>query len=257
MTDKTEKRKINRNDVISNKLLLVLICSFSGMFTLLYLDKSLTRLSTMFITISVINILMYVFAAAAVLFAVFSIAADREKYEDRTITPYLLFAFSFVLALSCFAINFMYVDAIKLLYVVVPALTVLYLIFHIYQRRFFTSALITLFSGFSCWAIYKLIDTSSYLKPVITAIASGALILAFAAVIKFLFEKNEGSLMIFGKKVRLLDKGSNIVVYISCAVSIVGIIVSVLLGTTVSLYATFSLLGYLGALLIIYTVKLM
>lgn len=253
----TEKRKVNSNDIISNKLLLVLLCSFSGMFALIYLNRWLTRLSTMFITIKVINILAYVFAVVAVGFAVFSITADREKYETKTITPYMLLSISAIIAASCFAINYMYVDAIKILYVVIPSLTVLYLIFHIYQRRFFTSALITVFSGFSCWAIYKLIDVDASERSIIAGIVSGALVLGFSVALKLLFEPKGGTVAVFKKNVRLLDKGSNSVVYISAIVSLVAIAASLLFGTSIALYATFSLLGYLGVLLVLYTVKLM
>lgn len=149
-----------------------------------------------------------------------------------------------------------YAAAVQLLYMLVPAGAVLALVYYLYQKDFFLSALGVGVGLLGLWLVRRGGGT----HPVLVGfcVVAGAVFLLAVMLLAFKLRKGRGVLEIKGKSYSLLPAQSNfMLVVLSCQISLLAMLAGLLLGGTVAFYLLFALVAWLFVLLVYYTVKMM
>lgn len=141
---------------------------------------------------------------------------------------------------------------VQLLYLAVPALAVLALIYYLYQREFFLVALQGIAALFAIWGYRKLFGTRPEAVYVIFAVA--AAVTLGVVGLALLLQKNGGRLK--GKQV-LGKKANYWMLYLSGGVTVLSMVCALALGTTAAHVALFLVVAWLFAAAVYYTVRLM
>ncbi len=142
-------------------------------------------------------------------------------------------------------------NGIQMLFLLVPALGGLALIYFLYQREFFFSALPAVLSVVGLWFVRARggIGAESVL-----ALLGTALTLAFV----LLARKGGGALSLAGTRFQMLPKNSSFpLILATCAASLAVLLLAAVLGATAAYYLIFLMIAWLFALLVYYTVKMM
>lgn len=141
-------------------------------------------------------------------------------------------------------------DGLRMLFLMVPILAALALVYYLYQKEFFLSALAGGLGELCLWFIRY--------RGGLTAESALALVgVAGVLVFTVLLMKN-GGMLPGGREVRFVTKGASYVpIFISEAAGLAAPILAVLLGTTAAFYLIILVLAWLFVLLVYYTVKLM
>lgn len=158
-----------------------------------------------------------------------------------------------VLAVCAVVIRIFDNSGVKFLYLAVPAVAVLALIYYLYQREFFFSALL---SALGLLGI-KLLPRIKGASVIGYGYAVALAVIVVAALVVFrMLQKNEGKLSVKGKLTRILPKNANYaLLYVTCGVVAVAAIAAVVLGGLTVLYGV--LVAWLLILAVYYTVRLM
>ena len=158
-----------------------------------------------------------------------------------------------VLAVCAVVIRIFDNSGVKFLYLAVPAVAVLALIYYLYQREFFFSALL---SALGLLGI-KLLPRIKGASVIGYGYAVALAVIVVAALVVFrMLQKNEGKLSVKGKLTRILPKNANYaLLYVTCGVVAVAAIAAVVLGGLTVLYGV--LVAWLLILAVYHTVRLM
>lgn len=147
-------------------------------------------------------------------------------------------------------------SALDLLKVAVPGLGVLALVYYLYQKEFFLSALCSGVTLLGLWVVKRGSTRVPFAAGL--CIAAGIVVLAAVLVLAILLKKKNGVLTIRGKRVALFGKQTNYLpVFLSCALGVLALCACLVLGEAAAFYLLFALLAWLLLLLVYYTVKLM
>ena len=155
-----------------------------------------------------------------------------------------------VLALAACAVFIRVFDesGIRLLYVAVPAVAVLALIYYLYQREFFFAAVLSALGLLGVKVVPYRVSFS--------AIAYTYAIVLGAVVVFCIMQTSGGKLKLGEKWVEILPKSANyVLLYVTCAVVAVVVIAALVLGALTLLYGV--LVAWLLILAVYYTVRLM
>ncbi len=167
-----------------------------------------------------------------------------------------LFGVCALIALALFLCAFiagMWKDTgVQLLYVAVPVVAVLALVYYLYQREFFLVAIQGGVALFAMWAYTKLIYVNA---PLVYGILIAAAVLAVAAAaLAAVLQRSKGRL---GKK-RILSKRCNYVpLYLASAVTLLAVILAFCFGISVAYGALLGVVAWLFGAAVYYTVHLM
>lgn len=144
-------------------------------------------------------------------------------------------------------------SGIRLLYVAVPAVAVLALIYYLYQREFFFAAVL---GALGLLAVKVIPYRVSFAAVAYTyAIVLGVLLVG-AVVVFRIMQTAGGKLKLGGKWREILPKSANYaLLYVTCAVVAAVAIAALLLGAVTLLYGV--LVAWLLILAVYYTVRLM
>lgn len=149
-----------------------------------------------------------------------------------------------------------YRAAVQLLYVLVPAGAVLALVYYLYQKEFFFSACGVGVGLLGLWLVRK--SDGAHEQVVWLYAVAGVLVLLTMILLALRLKKSEGVLVIKKMQFAVLPKRSDILsIILSCAASLLALLVGVLLGSTAAFYLMFVLVAWLFVLLVYYTVKMM
>lgn len=262
MTDR-ERRQQTRHaeeDAIFNRMLiwlagavvaevlLIFVKKFYCMEMQLSSDLSLAIAQAMRGFFSVFQILglVVVVAAGAWLYSM----VKKGDTSRKLITVIVLAAAGFLWLISFMGYWF-YDVGMEVLTYLPPAAAVLILVYFLYQRTFFYSALLTAGGMVSLWILHEHGNTSLAIK---VGLILALIILVAAAGATWYMEKNDGKFR--GK--RLLPVGTIYpVIYVSCAVNAVALLLGLILGAGASIYLFFALAAWLFGQAVFFTVKLM
>ena len=142
---------------------------------------------------------------------------------------------------------------IRLLYVAVPAVAVLALIYYLYQREFFFAAVLSALGllGVKVVPYHFGFPAIAYGYAVVLGVA-----LVGAVVVFRVMQAAEGKLRLKGNWVEVLPKSANYaLLYVTCGVVAAVVIAALLLGGLAVLYGV--LVAWLLILAVYYTVRLM
>lgn len=179
-----------------------------------------------------------------------------KKRGSERLYPWALGGFFLAVAICSLVILCLYATGVQLLlYLVVPGVGLLALIYYIYQHEFFLVAAVTALGGLGVWALFKEGRTAR----MYAALVLFALLLAAAVVCVRLLQTRGGSWSVQGKNVEIFPKNANYaILYVTCGLAALLMICALVLGSAVSAtiyYAT--LVAWALIMAVYYTVKLM
>lgn len=154
--------------------------------------------------------------------------------------------------LVCTHVTLTFQDSgVRMLFLLVPAWAVLALVYYLYQREFFLSAMASGLAAMGTWMVRA--SNGKLLYALIPAL--GILVVALVA---FRLKQGDGVLSISGKEARVMAKGSNYtLIFLSCAVGLAALTVALAAGVAVAYYLIYAMVAWLFVLLVYYTVKMM
>lgn len=139
---------------------------------------------------------------------------------------------------------------VRMLMVLIPALAGLALIYYLYQRDFFPCAAAVILSCVALW----LVRFGRKLEALVLLAALAAL----AVGILVLRKKGGVACLVPETPIQLLPKSANYLLMLgSCAVGLLTVAASMVLGSTAAYYLLFVMIAWLFVLLVYYTVKMM
>ena len=196
-----------------------------------------------------LNGLRWVSLAALVVCLVWT--AVRLNRGGKAALPLILTAASGALLL-CSQVILGFRDAgVRMLFWLVPAWAALALVYYLYQREFFLSALVSGLGVLGLWFVRHDGVVSPY-----TIVAVAAILVVAGAM--FWMKGHQGRLIVKeGVKRMLPSDASYVLMFVSCLVSLAAIAAAAVLGGAVSYYLLFAMVAWLFALLVYYTVKMM
>lgn len=178
--------------------------------------------------------------------------AVRRKKGGKTFLPGALFITSLVLTVCCLVAGIGRSMGVKFLYVCVPVMAVLALVYYLYQREFFLVAVLGGVVLFAMWMYRELIYSHALAVHIVFAVM-GALTLATAALF-YVLQKHDGKL----GKVRILPKKTNYIpLYLAAAITALCLILALVLGATAAYALIFAMVAWLFGIAVYYTVRLM
>lgn len=138
----------------------------------------------------------------------------------------------------------------------VLGVTVLALIFYLYQKEFFCATLVTAAGILGMWVLRK--AGGGHLVLVYGYLAVVAVLLVLLVLLCRSMQKSGGVWKWKDKELRLFSKNAGFgLVYLTCALVAVALIVALAAGSAVAYYLMFALVAWVFVMAVYYTVKLM
>lgn len=158
-----------------------------------------------------------------------------------------------ILAVCAVVVRIFDNSGVKFLYTAVPAVAVLALIYYLYQREFFFSAVL---SALGLLGI-KLVPRTGMSLVLSYGYAVVLAVVVVAALVLFrMLQKNEGKLTVKGGPVQVLPKSANyVLMYVTCVLVAAVVAAAAVLGGLAVLYGV--LVAWLLILAVYHTVRLM
>lgn len=167
--------------------------------------------------------------------------------------PGILTGICLILAACSVIIYQYYSKGITFLYVAVPAVTVLALIYYLYQREFFFAAVL---SALGLLGVRIAPQTPNNPRTAYGYLVALAVVLVAAAVWFRMLQCRKGNMKLLGKPVDMLPENANYaLLYVTCALVAVVVIAALVLGSLAVLYGV--LVAWLLILAVYHTVRLM
>ena len=213
-----------------------------------YINVSLSNPEPMFVLYSLMKALRIGGLVVGVAGIVWMVLQIRNK--RKALLPLGVAVAGLVLALCSYVILGYDKSGLQMLFLLVPALGGLALIYYLYQREFFLGAAAAGLSVVGLWfARY-----GGKLESLITLVLVAAI-----AVLVLWLKKNGGKVQCKdGKSVRVLSKKTSYpVILASCCAGVATMVLSLVLGGVVAYYLIYVMIAWLFALLVYYTVKMM
>ena len=247
------KKSIRSDDEISNKLVFIFFATIVALGALMIVNRLMLRGNTFLVGMRLVQSLGIAGAVCAVGSAICLFAVKPR----RPVFSFILKASLAVIAASAFILYTDFVFAIKALYVIISAVSVMFFIFYIYPREFFYHTVLCTASGVSLWALSHF--SGETVSPLAIIIVSLSLFFVFAALlVTFISMKHGGQITLFSKKLEILPKTANYsLLFITAAIIIAAFTSAFLIySPAFTYYLIFALLGYLVVLAIYFTTRI-
>lgn len=194
----------------------------------------------------------------AVVFLVGYLALGKRstfwRYGSKPL--FLLFA---IIALSSWLLYSTWVTYVSLLYFLYIAAAVLYMIALLYQHDFFLLSFLNTCAGCVFYALSRLYGERAVFtgRTVLLNAALVVLVVLVAGLVFAARKTDDGRLKLFGRKVLISASDlSPVLLYISCLLWLVCLVVSAVLGSVFAYYSIFAVVGLELIAAVYYTVKL-
>lgn len=181
---------------------------------------------------------------------------SRKKQEKEGIFLWAVSVFLLGLAVCSFLVYHFNPSGADLLTYLIPVTAVLALVYYLYQREFFTVALVCTAGIIGLWAMFK--DGGRGTRTYLLLICLGIFLVAVAVLARVLQSKG-GVLVVKEKSLEVLPKNANYaLIYITCAVIAVALAAALIVGGLVTVMAYYAVpVAWLLIMAVYYTVKLM
>lgn len=167
--------------------------------------------------------------------------------------PGVLTGISLILAVCAVVIHYFYDKGISFLYIAVPAVAVLALIYYLYQREFFFAAVLSALGLLGVKMAAQAAGSPLVGYGYLTVLA---VVVVAAAVCFRLLQSHKGIWSVKDKARELLPKNANYaMLYVTCVLVAAVVIAALVLGALAVLYGI--LVAWLLILAVYYTVRLM
>ena len=244
-----------KKDYVTNKLLLVFTLAFALLLLLMNVGRMMKSTATFMTAYTVVKI---VAVAAVVLVAagIVMIITEHSKKKDmsyrlfsgKNVTVAALFVAICAIALSLVFSQSM----LMLLYIFVPAVVVLYIIYYSYQREFFLIALSCIIGGIGIWLLGSdLVNTKD-----VFAIAGAAALVILTAGFALWAQLGKGKIKLFGRELAVFKADARYgIIYLTCLLVLM-LLAAAFLAPDLAMYFVFALIAYIVLTGVYYTVKL-
>lgn len=176
--------RILENDFITNKLITVL-CTACIYAIIVMAIRGWYDTSAFRFIYTGTKVLMFV-ALAGVAFGIWKAVSDKKKNDGkkRIFSGAFIAVCSAILAYICYRMAYTnYISAAKFLYVLIAAITILYLIYMIYKREYFVLALFGIAAAIYIWRFARgAAGTAGFIIAQIVFLAVLAAVIALVAV---------------------------------------------------------------------------
>lgn len=260
----TDKKKIEtrREDFATNRILVVFTYAFLLILGLMLAYRGYMSVDTMFVTQKILYVFAGIGAVGAIAGAAWGIFGKKREYA--VINGWSVALGSAILAVCAVFGAVATSDGVRMMYVFVPIMSVLILIYFLYPRDFFAISVVCACTAILMWFVSRSIGDGfiwargfRFNLAIVASIAAFVLLAAYAFVVR-LVEKNEGMLKLRGKTVEIVPPATKYLLsYITAAVSALCIVVGLVCGAAVAYYLVFAAVAYLFILAVYYTVKML
>lgn len=196
---KDKKLKKQQQDAVSNQVMLIFVAAAVLLSGVSFLYRTIDVGRTYGVGMMIARVLCIVSAAAAAGAFVWYFAARRQGKISpfAAFHPGTLALFLASLAVCCALLLFNPVLGMRLIYVLVPCLAILFLVFKVYERQFFTMCVVVGYTVFAMYLCYKLTGTDSIRMA---GFLSAAVLCLIPPVLSFLPHEHVLRLALLGRE---------------------------------------------------------
>lgn len=259
-----EKRQRDRRyeDYMTNRILAIFTYAFLLILGLMFAYRMYSSIDTMF----AIQKVLYVVAAIAAAGLVASIIWELvgAKRELKVICGRNLAVACAILAVCAFCGAYFTSNGIRMMYVFVPITCALVLVYLLYPRDFFFTALVMACAAVLLWYMSRATGAGFIWTRGIKAGKAlygtiAAIVLLAAYIVALLkLKKSNGMLKIKGAEREIFPKGAHYLLsLITAGVTALMVLAGYICGGTAAYYLVFATVAYLFVLAVYYTVKMM
>lgn len=244
-----------KKDYVTNKLLLVFTFAFALLLLLMNIGrmmKSTTTYLAAYTTVKVVAAVAFAVAIAGIVMMIVEHVKKRDMsyrlFCGKNITVGAVFVAICAIALSLVFSQ----EMLMLLYIFVPAVVVLYIIYYSYQREFFMIALACAIGGIGVWLLRSdLVNSSDMLLLSLSAVA-----VAFCAALTVWAHCGGGKIKLAGRELTLFKKDARYGIVYLTFILVLMLLAASFLAADLAIYFVFGLIGYIVLTGVYYTVKL-
>ena len=180
---------------------------------------------------------------------------NTRKNQKRGTLPGILTLFLAGVSISCFATWLFDTAGLRLMYLGVPCVIVLVIIYYLYQHEFFLVACVSALALLGTWVSSRGLGGAYAALTYVVVIVSALVVLAGALLCRKA-QAGDGTVEFRGKKIRVFAKDANYaLLYLSAAIALVVLAAAALGVMTVILRAV--MVAWLLIMAVYYTMKLM
>lgn len=259
-TNKASKSRVEHDDV-TNRVL----TAFGGGVLLIIASSMMRRglnyAASILFTLKFIDVAIIasiVLCCAGIVLNIWQIS--KKKYNAKTLingTGLLLFSALFGFC-AYLMIGFGAENAIRTIYVLIPAFAMLYLIYSVYPREFFVCSCVLSSTALFTWLLSRSIGSNAMTGAVPLFFACGVAVCAITEI-GFLLSAKSGGVLKIGKiKIQLFGPHTkHLMIAIVCAACVALLVATLFLGAPYGYYAMFAAISALFVMAVYYTVKMM
>lgn len=244
-----------KRDYVTNKLLLVFTLAFALLLLFTNIGRMMKSTTTFMLAWNITKILA---VASIALFVAGIVMIFVEKAKKINVSCKLLAGkniavASFIIAACSTSLSLIFSSTMLLiLYVLIPAIVVLYIVFYSYPKDFFMIVLSSILAGAGIWLIMSDV-----------VISADIFVLAISAALIVLLAVFTVWAQIAGCKIKLFGKGFSpfkpdtkyTLVYLTYVLSLL-LLAAAFLAADIAIYFIFGLVAYILITGVYYTIKL-
>lgn len=253
-----QNETLSRNDFITNKIMVVFVLAFVMSVALMMISRGLDNAGTFIATYYTVYVLGFAGVVGTILGVVKEVLDIRHGHDvsQKIITGHGIAVCSAIVAISSFLILFGgYSSSIRFLYIAIPSLAVLYLIYMIYQREFCALATFGLLIALYFWRF------AQFYKGSVRFIAAQCMLLLLClliGVLLFLLRKENGVFKLGKWKVRLLEADAEYAAsFLFTALFLAILAAAFFLPNAAMIYLAFTTLAVIFIMAVYYAVRMM
>lgn len=251
------QKKTTNDDAVIYKIIIALGIAAIAIFALQMISRYYGMAAYMFGIRTGLLWAGVVFCAVAVadLILYFRLRGRKPFWKAAGVPVFLV---AVVLAASCGLLYVTWVTYLPVLYFFYIAAVALYMIALLYQHEFFLLSFVNTCAGGVFYGLSRYYSAGVTMAgfPLLLNIALVVLIV-LAGGLMFAAGKHDGQLKLFGKEIALYRHGASpALVYCTCAIWLVCLIVSAILGSVFAYYCVFAAVAFELISAVYYTVKL-
>lgn len=253
----TKNKNIKKEEQTSNKVLAVFSAGALMLFINFYLFRYID-IPTSYHAAHLITLILFLLCAAGTVFffVKYLLSKKNGTYTSEKLSDPLFLSGLLLSCTVCFAfMYFDYFNAMRFIYVFIPAVVLYYLIYNVYARNFFLLALTHGAAALLLFIMYKKNGSIAW-KAACAAIF--AVIAVLAVVIRERVGKN-GVLKLKTCRIRVFDRASipsKAFVYTLYGITLAIMITAIFVPASVVLYLFYAVLAFLACAAIYFTIRL-
>ena len=253
------KKPISQEEYITNKVLTVFSVCLLGVLVLMVLQRLLSYGNTWRTGMIVSKGLLGIGVIGLVIGVILLVreVSGKRSGARRILCGRNLLIASALMVVAMAAILYLGVGPIKVLYAVLPALAVYYLIYHSYAREFFLIAVDTGASLAFMWLVHRALATTHFVWVAYASLAAAVILAVVQLIAVATLRGKDGKFRYRGKKIDL-QFSRNAYTMLTITPILMAVLVAVVLFAPAHILIAMGVAAaYLFITAVYYTVKLM